>query len=450
MPARKIRELPALGALLFALATLSSGSASATEKRTLPDYDGRGGKPTTPGDVLLWGPRVVFFPLYVTSEFVLRRPLGFLISNAERAKIPAALYDFFAFGPDHKAGIVPVAFIDFGFRPSVGIYGFWDDAGFKGHGLRLHASTGGSDWLAGSFTERFTFANSQQVTFNVGAIRRPDYAYYGPGPTTVEDDLSRYSADRFEARAVAESRLFGSSRIEGGFGYRGMSFSPGKFGGNPTLEDREAEGLFPLPDGYERGYRAGFSRLKLSLDTRGVDAISRSGLRLELEAEQGSDLQRQSEPQSWLRYSAALGAFVDLGDSGRVMSLSVATLFADPLASGPVPFTELPTLGGPGLMPGFREGRLRDRSGAVATLRYTWPIWIWLDGSLQGAVGNVFGRRLDGFDPSLLRFSTAVGIESHSSPDSVLQLLFGVGSETFESGARVDSIRLTVGARGGL
>jgi hypothetical protein len=43
-----------------------------------------------------------------------------------------------------------------------------------------------------------------------------------------------------------------------------------------------------------------------------------------------------------------------------------------------------------------------------------------------------------------------VGIESHSSPDSVLQLLFGVGSETFESGARVDSIRLTVGARGGL
>jgi hypothetical protein len=171
---------------------------------------------------------------------------------------------------------------------------------------------------------------------------------------------------------------------------------------------------------------------------------------LELDAEQGSDLQHRSRPQSWVRYGAAVGAFADLGDSNRVLSLSVATQFADPLGSGPVPFTELPTLGGPGLMPGFREGRLRDRSAAVATLRYSWPVWIWLDGSLQGAVGNVFSRRLDGFDAGLLRFSAAIGIESHSSPDSVLQLLFGFGTETFDAGARVDSIRLTVGARGGL
>lgn len=424
--------------------------ASADEKRPLPDYDGKGGKPTTPGQVLLWVPRVVLSPLYFTSEFIVRRPLGWLISSAERAGVPAALYNFFTFGPDHKAGFAPVVFLDFGFQPSFGIYVFWDDAGFDGHDLRLHASTGGADWLAASFTERFRLAEDTHLTLNVGAIRRPDYAFYGFGPSTVEDDLSRYGGDRFEARAVTDATLFGSSRLEAGVGFRSMAFAPGNFGDAPNLEERAASGKFPLPDGYTAGYDAGFSRLKLSLDTRGAEAVSRSGARLELDVEQGSDLQHRSSPQSWVRYGAAAGAFADLGAGGRVLSLSVATQFADPLASGPVPFTELPTLGGPGLMPGFREGRLRDRSAAVATLRYSWPIWMWLDGSLQGAVGNVFGRHLDGFDASLLRLSAAVGIESHSSPDSVLQLLFGLGSETFDDGARVDSIRLTVGARGGL
>jgi hypothetical protein len=48
--------------------------------------------------------------LYFTTEFLLRRPLGALITAAERANVPKILYDFFTFGPDHTAGIVPTAF----------------------------------------------------------------------------------------------------------------------------------------------------------------------------------------------------------------------------------------------------------------------------------------------------------------------------------------------------
>ena len=44
----------------------------------------------------------------------------------EKAEVPAALYDFFAFGPDHKAGFVPIAFVDFGFYPSVGVYAVFE------------------------------------------------------------------------------------------------------------------------------------------------------------------------------------------------------------------------------------------------------------------------------------------------------------------------------------
>ena len=124
---------------------LSAGHARGAEpeKRALPDYDGRG-RPQTPGQKALWVPRVLLSPLYFVSEYLVRRPLGYAITAAEKAELPGALYDFFAFGPDHKAGIVPITLLDFGFEPSVGLYAFWDDAGFQGHDLRLRGSTWGS------------------------------------------------------------------------------------------------------------------------------------------------------------------------------------------------------------------------------------------------------------------------------------------------------------------
>lgn len=92
------------------------------EKRPVPDYDGRGEEPTTGGDVLLWIPRVILSPLYFVSEFVVRRPLGWAISTAEEEEVPQKLVEIFTFGPDHNIGVVPTGLIDFGFRPSVGVY----------------------------------------------------------------------------------------------------------------------------------------------------------------------------------------------------------------------------------------------------------------------------------------------------------------------------------------
>src|SRR5262249_6333396 len=54
-------------------------------KRPAFDYDGRT-EPTTPGDVLIWVPRILFFPVYLVTEFVIRRPLGFLMVSAERGR----------------------------------------------------------------------------------------------------------------------------------------------------------------------------------------------------------------------------------------------------------------------------------------------------------------------------------------------------------------------------
>jgi hypothetical protein len=449
-----VRRLgPIVLGLLWALVLCLRAANAAAESqatRPLPDYDGRAGKgqPTTPGQAMLWVPRVLLFPVYLLTEYVLRRPLGFAITAAERAELPAALFDIFAFGPEHKAGVIPIAFVDFGFTPSIGLYAFWDDAGFKGHQLRLRGSTAGSRWLAGAVAERFQLTQKTTLSLNGSLTHRPDYTYYGTGPDTREDARSRYGADTADLHATLRAAFWRSSSIETSLGYRGASFYPGSFGEDPSLTQQVANGVFPLPDGYTDGYRVGFQRSQLTLDTRRDEDGSESGGRFVLQGEHGLD-PTQSRAAGWLRYGASLGGFLDLGSRGRILSLSVAAEMADPLGGQPVPFTELVRAGGNDRLPGFRDGRLRGRSGAAATLRYSWPIWIWLDGSLQAAVGNVFGEHLQGISWGQSRFSGAIGMESRGSRDSVFQLLMGFGTETFNSGADVNSIRVVVGARSG-
>ncbi len=442
------RRIVSLCTLLACAFGSAAARAEEPKKRAVPDYDGRGGEPLSPGQKALWIPRVVLSPLYFVSEFMIRRPLGFTIRAAEKANLPKELYDFFAFGPDHKAGVIPIAFIDFGFLPSVGLYAFWEDAGFKGHQLALHGSTWGADWLSGTATERFQFApEGLDLTLTATATHRPDYAFYGIGPDTRESALVRYQADTVDAHAESRLTFAGGSLIETSAGYRGASFGHSNFTPGASLDDRAAQGKLAEPAGFHDGYHAPFAHSRLVLDSRGK-AASATGGRIELMAEQGVDL-KNAPTSGWLRYGGTIGGFVDLGDSGRIVSLSLSGLLADPLGKRPVPFTELVTLGGPGMMPGFRAGRLVDRSAAVATLRYSWPIWIWLDGSLQVATGNVFGARFDGFRAERSRLSTAIGIEGRGSRDSVFQALVGFGTETFESGAKLDSLRVAVGARSG-
>ncbi|MES1188729.1 MAG: hypothetical protein ABUL60_33245 [Myxococcales bacterium] len=428
-------------------AALASPARAEPEKRALPDYDGRGPNRTTPGRTALWLPRLVLSPFYLVSEYVVRRPLGVAITAAEKAELPRILYDFFAFGPDHKAGIVPIAFIDFGFEPSVGLYAFWDDAGFAGHDLRLHGSTWGKDWLSGTATERFHLPNSLDLTLTATGIHRPDFAFYGIGPDTRESALMRYSADIVDTHAETRLSFASSSALETALGYRGASFGHSRYDHQRSVDDAVADGTVPAPPGFREGYRAGFVRERLTLDSRGR-ASSQTGLRMDLSGEGGADT-KHAPASGWLRYGATVGGFWDLGDSGRVVSLSVSTVLADPIGARPVPFTELVHLGGPEMMPGFRAGRLADRSAAVATLRYAWPIWVWLNGSLQVATGNVFGAHFEGFRAERGRLSTALGIESGGSRDSIFQALVGFGTETFESGAKVDSLRIVVGARSG-
>lgn len=52
-----------------------------------------------------------------------------------------------------------------------------------------------------------------------------------------------------------------------------------------------------------------------------------------------------------------------------------------------------------------------------------------------------------GIRPGRARLSTAIGLETNSSRNAVFQAILGFGTETIESGAQLDTIRVAVGVR---
>jgi hypothetical protein len=417
-------------------------------RRTLPDYDGRPAPDPDAGDVLLWVPRVLLFPLYFVTEVVIREPLGFLIAGAERNGLPAALYEFFTFGQEHQAGIVPTAYASFDFQPSVGLYAFWNDAFFKGHDLRLRGGFGGPEWVSAAVSERFYLdaERAHRLALEAALLQRPDYTYFGIGPDTRQSNLSRYGQALLEARALYDQRGWRNNFLHAKIVLRSVDFRTGGYDGDPTLVERVAGGTFAAPPGYASGYELLATELSAALDTRRAPPASGSGLRAGASGGYSFDLR---EGGGFVRYGAGVGAFWDVNQRQRVLSLTASARFVDPTGGGVIPFTELVSLGGSEPMRGLYPGRLYDRSSAVLDLSYRWPIWIWLDGSLHSEFGNVFGPHLEGFRVRRLRWSGALGVESKGTPDSQFQLLIGVGTETFESGGKIDSLRIAAGATSG-
>jgi len=396
--------------------------------------------------VLLWIPRVIFAPLYLVTEFVLRRPIGWLISSAERANLPGLLLDFFTFDERRSAGFAPTALIDFGFKPSVGLYVFWDDVGFAGHDLRFRFATWGFDWLTLALADRMRISEHSRMAVKAAFSRRPDWRFYGLGPSQPPENLSRYASQSLDIGLSFEAEPWRSSSARWYAGWRDVAFESETCCGDPAIGEQVANMRFELPPGFTDGYSIWLQRMTLAFDTR---EFAGSGVRVELRGEQAFDVDAPAR-RRWIKWGGVVGAFLDLTGHRRVVGLSLAALFADPLpGSESIPFTEQVALGGDDLMRGFLAGRLYDRSAIAATFEYRWPVWIWLDGSLQVSVGNVLPEHLRGFSMDLMRLSATLGFRTSSRADHSFDLLFGIGTEPFGNGFEVSSFRFVVGTKDG-
>jgi len=422
--------------------TKSSGTEE--KKRGVPDYDGRGPEPTSFGRAALWVPRIIASPLYLTTEYLITAPLGAFVTAAEKHRWPTLLIDFFTFGEDHEAGLIPLVLYDFGLRPTVGLYFFWDRAFSKANSLRASVAYGGTNWVAFGASAGRKFSDQFSLSFSAGFSRRPDAPFYGIGPNSSNDLESRYAFQRVEAASAAEWRPKRWSVFRATVGVRDFRFRSGSCCNDPSVYDRVARGELEAPPGLGQPYTALLARAELAVDSRRPRPRPQSGARLALNVEE--DVDTLNAPHSWIRYGGTLAGFWDITGEARVLSLSVATIFVDPTTGGPIPFTELATLGGTQPFVGYLYGRLVDRSAIAAQLRYEWPVWAFLDGELHAAVGNVFGEHLEGLKARLMRLSAGIGVRSSRGAGPGFEFLIGLGTEPFDTGFRVSSFRLVFGS----
>lgn len=442
------------------MAVLSASGASAQtehdgplpegqDRRAAPEYDGRLEPGPDAVDVALWFPRILFAPLYVVTEYLIRRPLALVFYELERHRVLIALPRVFTFFPDGRAGIVPTALFDFGFRPSIGVYAFWNRFLHDGSRISLHAATGGTDWLTLSAGHRFEATTELALVSRFNALRRPDQLFGGIGWTATQNVPGRFALDQIDASLRFEQRPWRRTALDYHVGYRSASFESARYG-----DDLGVAELGPSPAGFAEGYssfRFGASAL---LDTRELRELADGGVSVGAFVEH--HLAFGGVPVSrWLRWGGSLLLATDFLGQGRVLSIGAQAQLITPLHDGSgetvVPFTELIDLGGDqGPMRAFRPGHVRGYSIAVVQVTYLWPVWVLLDAYLRASVGNAFDAYLEDFALERLRLAFDIGVRPRTAGDHPFELLVGLGTETFGGGTSVVSVRVTIGARAGL
>jgi hypothetical protein len=428
---------------------------SVDDERTAPDYDGLE-DPTTAGEVALWFPRILLSPLYLVAEYVLRHPLRLLVSAIEENDLPALLMNFFSFGGTSTI-LVPTGFIDFGFRPSVGLYFRTKDFLVDGHRIVARAATGGTRWWRLSLAERFETSDERWFIQARGGFEyRPDGLFYGIGLASDEDNESGYGYWFVDAELSSEYRYFRSSALKLYASIGTVDFFDDA-SEEPNVRQQQMAGVFAeLPPGYDTGYDVVRLGTTASLDTRPERPAPGSGVRLQGDLEYSFSLGGGPEERSSLRYGGSLVGFLDVTGWQHVISLGVWAQLIESL-EGDVPFTELIDAGGTDSggprqdrdgapLNGFIRGRLIGESAAALFVEYRWPVWVWLDGTLQVAVGNVFGASFAGFELDRLRLSAAIGVRTTEARDHSFDVLVGFGTDTIEQGFEVSSVRIVFGA----
>jgi hypothetical protein len=415
--------------------------------REVPDYGGRTDSPTTATTVLAWIPRVALAPLRFVFDYGIRRPLGFLMRTAEKKGWDDALIDLLTFR-DGTAGLVPTFLIDFGFRPSGGLYLWANDLGRRGNDVHARLSFGGPDFIAGTITDRLATSRWTTLVMRVDASTRPDYVYQGIGWNSDQRYSSRYVHSFAEGEAGIELDLWRASELRWSASIGSHFFdADGSGGGDPSLATAIDRNYYAVPPGFD-GYLAVNQELSFALDSRLPEPAPGHGVRLELWGRQSFDL-TDHVGRRWVSYGAALGGFVDLG-ARRVVSLWWVARFADPLGSREIPLPAQVRLGDHSLlMQGFRGGGLVDRSATVATLEYSYPIWVGLDAAAHLAIGNVFDAHLSTFALERLRLSFGLGLRSIDRTNHFFEVRIAFGTDPFARGASIRSVRLVVGSRTG-
>lgn len=113
----------------------------------------------------------------------------------------------------------------------------------------------------------------------------------------------------------------------------------------------------------------------------------------------------------YFHYGAELTGFIDLYRGSRTLILRAAVEGVNP--DDQAPFTELPRLGGPHRLRGYRLDTFRDRVAALGTVEYHYPVHELVNGTLfadVGQVGRDFTQTFDDLSTWNAGFGGGLGI----------------------------------------
>ncbi len=254
-PARADAPSPAPQSSAANALSPSSPPPRPSPKRPVPDYRGRHESNHPAASAVLWVPRVILAPVYLATEYVIREPLSLAIAAAEKAELPRKVYDFFTWGPEHKAGLVPIGFFEFDFNPSVGVYVFWNDAIAKDNDWSLHTEAWPTDWYAVSLKESMRVDRERVLDFHVLGTHRPDRVFYGLGPESLQSSQSRFTQAVTEGGAALDWKYLRESHVKLMAGVRSVSLGPGTYGSSRASSKKRREEPFQSRTDTARGIR---------------------------------------------------------------------------------------------------------------------------------------------------------------------------------------------------
>lgn len=221
--------------------SLPPESTKSGEKRSLPQY--RPKNETSAGEGLVWIPRVLFYPVHLTLEYLVRWPIVKTMTFAEEHFLIERVQRFFTFN-EGKGGLFPTLLFDFGVKPAMGLYFYYDEFLAKNNDLVLQAGYWPTGWYHFVIDDKIKIFRDDSGILNLRGeyVNRPDFVFNGMGPL-VNPKERYYRYEEFRVETSLRAILSGLNRVNFGVSYLYGKISNGQF---PSVLEDQGE-FCPLP-----------------------------------------------------------------------------------------------------------------------------------------------------------------------------------------------------------
>ncbi|RYZ05872.1 MAG: hypothetical protein EOO73_18340 [Myxococcales bacterium] len=359
---------------------------------------------TEPEDVALAVPRVILAVPRYTLKLVFW-PVKETIEFVDRHAIVERVTDFL-YNDARTAAIVPTFGIDSYFGPSFGAKAFHNDLAGHDEHASIQARFGGQYKLATQL--RFSANNFGGSPLWLESVARyesePGLLFQGIGHGDSAQGAGGLDPRQAQiATRYSQDRYLGLLRTGITFGQPGEMLQLGATGiYNVRDFEEKHRGRDPsIEQVYDTSQLVGFDErvatfetdLNLIMDLRDVAGATASGAYLDVF---GGYVPRIGKYSFW-HHGAELTGYIDLYKRTRVLVLRAFVEGVEG-ADQDIPFAELPRLGGPNRLRGYKLDRFRDEKTAVGTVEYRYPIHQYVAGSLFVDVGRAERNYADFFD----------------------------------------------------